>query len=168
MPDCVPYCEVPDLDVSDCLKVDCEGSDGVVPIAPFDGEGFALGVVVVLLFEPSDIPGAPTAPERCSVLGLSDCGVPGCSEVPDCEVPYWALPDGLVSVELPGAIDELLGVDVSLDVLRSVVAEREEDDVPLIGSEVGAVVCANVEPASNSAEPRASRGDFFIVLLLDE
>jgi len=159
VPDCVPYCEVPDLDVS----------DGVVPIVLFDDEGFALGVVVVVLpLELSDVPGAPTAPERCSVLELSDCDVPGCCEVPDCEVPYCELPDGLVSVELPGAIDELFGVDVSLDVLRSVVVEREEDDVPLIGSGVGVVVCANVEPASSNAEPRTSRGDFFIVLLLHE
>jgi len=168
VPDCVPYCEVPDLDVSDCVVVDCEGSDGVVPIVLFDGDGFALGVVVVLLFELSGIPGAPTVPERCSVLELSDCDVPDCCEVPDCEVPYCELPDGLVSVELPGAIDELLGVDVSLDVLRSVVVEREEDEVPLIGSEVGVVVCANVEPASSNAEPRTSKGDFFIVLLLHE
>ena len=171
VPDCVPYCEVPDLDVSDCVVVDCEVSDcevpdGVVPIVPVDGEGFALGVVVVVLpLELSDVPGAPTAPERCPVpvLELSDCGVPDCCEVPDCEVP-----DGLVSVELPGVIDELLGVDVSLDVLRSVVVEREEDDVPLIGSGVGVVVCANVEPASSNAEPRTSKGDFFIVLLLHE
>ena len=161
IPDCVPYCEVPDLDVSDCVVVDCEVPDGVVPMVLLvlvDGDGFALGVVVVVLVELSDVPGAPTAPDRCPVLALSDCDVPDCCEVPD----------GLVAVALPGVIDELLGVDVPLEVLRSVVVEREEDDVPPIGSGVGVVVCANVEPASSNAEPRTSNGDFFIVLLLHE
>ena len=109
----------------------------------------------------------PTAPEICGVEEVPDCEVPYC-DVPDCEVPDCVVPD----CELPYLLvsGEVLGVmfDVSLDVLRSVVVVvREEDDVPLIGSGDG-VVCANVEPASSNAEPKTSKGKFFIILLLHE